>query len=327
MKKNLIAMMLLGVFTFGSNVFAEEQEQEGASDVKTSPVTKISDLPIMPTAYQKEVAKKAAFNKYMEAQEGFSKEQILEIGRTQREKKMAEQQISFSEANSESRTITISPNSAKQEIIRLSYGNNTILQILDSYGNPWTVENISLPSEVFNFHRFDGSRGSIIQLSTTQEYARGNVAFLLAKGQGAKATKIPVVLDLESGGPTYDRRVVLRVEGLGDNAAKATSQEVPLPTGADGKYMAWLDGVVPSTVQKVTSSDPRVEAYRESDGSIVLIMAPASIYLPQKTSGSIELLSSDGTRNLFKLGQKNATVVRYQDLNTGAHKKVILSGF
>lgn len=319
---------------FSALSFADEYATEQSFDINNDsstyvdtslstdvpPTSQLSNLPkIMPESV-KENATKKAFDVAAQQVNGLTPDMIRELRRSYEAKNKAINEVDVMSAIPVSRTITIPLGVSNQkEVIRTAIGYATNISIVDSTGKPWNVENITVGnSQDFKFSRLDDPKGYLFSLTTKKNNIRSNVIFLLSEGKG-KSIKVPIVLDVISGQKEIDDKIVIRVQGIGPNGS---IEQTRLSQGIDSKYISWLDGVVPSHVKKLKSSDKFLKAWRDVDGSIVVI-TKYQVYSPLST---VMLASSDGEVTLYKLSAKSS-VVRARDMLTKEEKSIYITGF
>lgn len=284
------------------------------------PAAQITKLPVVPSNVRSN-ASKTAFNSAVQKTTGLTPDMIKELKRNYEEKDRAINESTGSyEPIAKSRTIPVELGvSSKKEVIRTAANFSTSITVVDSTGKPWNVVNTTVGnSNVFDLMRLDGPEGNLFSLSATKNNSRSNLILVLKEGQG-NGIKVPIVLDLVSGQREVDDKIVIRVQGIGPNGS---IEQVNLTQGIDSKYNAWLDGVLPSNVTKLKSNDKFVKAWKDIDGSIVVI-SKYKIYSPNST---VMLDSSDGDATLYKLSAKSS-VLRGIDPSTKEQKTIRITGF
>ena len=296
------------------------------TNVQAQPKSAPRGLPIVPNsvrdnALSKNEIIKNSFNEALIESQGLTPDMIREAKRISNEKQKAYDYNANEEFNVSSRTLKVSLGISKQkEIIKLAEGYSTSISVVDSSGRPWDVENVEVGNKnKFKIERLDGPNGYLFSLTALGNVGRSNVIFVLKEGLSNKSVKVPIVFDVVTGQRTVDDNLVVRVQAVGPNGSIETAK---LAEGADSKYIAWLDGVLPSGVKKLKSDDANLKAWVDDDGSIVVITR-YEVYSP---TSSVMLGSSDGQAFLYKLTSK-ASIIRVKDRVNQEVGKVRISGF
>ena len=282
------------------------------TNVQAQPKSAPRGLPIVPNSVRDNALSKS---------QGLTPDMIREAKRISNEKQKAYDYNANEEFNVSSRTLKVSLGISKQkEIIKLAEGYSTSISVVDSSGRPWDVENVEVGNKnKFKIERLDGPNGYLFSLTALGNVGRSNVIFVLKEGLSNKSVKVPIVFDVVTGQRTVDDNLVVRVQAVGPNGSIETAK---LAEGADSKYIAWLDGVLPSGVKKLKSDDANLKAWVDDDGSIVVITR-YEVYSP---TSSVMLGSSDGQAFLYKLTSK-ASIIRVKDRVNQEVGKVRISGF
>lgn len=282
------------------------------------PKAPISQLPVVPKNVR-ENAQKTAFEQAAKNKQGLTPDMVREIKKNYQEKNKAINEVDLVSIP-KSRTIPISLGVSEQkEVIRTSVKYATSISLVDSTGKPWNVENTVIGNGTdFTLTRLDGPNGHYFTLTANKEGARSNVIFLLKEGKSSQ-TKVSIVLDVVSGQKQVDDKLVLRVQGIGPNGS---IEQTRLTQAIDAKYNNWLDGVIPASAKPLKSDDKFLKAWREVDGSIVVITK----YIVFSPLSRVSLSSPDGDATLYKLVENNA-VVWGRDPVTNEVKKIKITGF
>lgn len=295
-----------------------QQQQAASLNANAIPSVSISSLPV-PT-YVSDNARKAFSNATSRAM-GLTPEQIRETKQKFIDKKNAlNEDLEAIEVQTHSRTINLPLGvGAKRHVIRAGVGYSTAISVVDSTGRPWDVFNVTAGNGgAFDVMRLDGPEGSLFSIQAKANNVKSNIVFTLHEGKDINR-KVPIVLDLVSGQTDVDDRLVLRIQGIGPNGEVSHAK---LSQGVDSKYNAWLDGIVPTGVTALKTNSRFARAWKDEDGSFVLI-TKYHIYSP---TSNVILSSSDGEAHLFKL-TTNASVVWAKDPATNKDEKIIISGF
>lgn len=290
-------------------------------NTSTPPTAKIGQLPVVPNDVKDNAIRtKTAFNNAMQEKIGLTPEMIKELKRTYLEKNNARDSMEEDSPIPESRTIPISLGVSNQkEIIRTAVGYSTSISVVDSTGKPWDVVNTSVGNQkAYALSRLDGVDGSLFSLTAKVKNARSNLILVLKEGKGNER-KIPISLDLLSGQKEVDDKIVLRIQSVGPNGS---IEQTKLTQAVDIRYIQWLDGVLPSDAKKLKSNDKLLKAWKDSDGSIVVITK----YLVYSPNSNVMLSSSDGEVTLYKLSSKSS-VLRARDPLTKEEKTIRITGF
>lgn len=172
---------------------------------------------------------------------------------------------------------------ATPPVVRLFPNYVTNILFIDEAGQPLDIKKVDIPNKSdFTVTAGDGKDqpSNDVTVSPRQMYATGNIAVHLV------GVKVPIPVMLISGQREVDTRAGIRVAGIG---VQPSDQ---LPTAADARLQAFLDGVPPKDAKALTSSAPSVQVWSEDDHFVVRTGASQTLMSPawlQKKS------SPDGT--------------------------------
>lgn len=181
-------------------------------------------------------------------------------------------------------TLSLDPGT-QPAVIKLAYGNVTTLNILDSSGSPWPIEDVSWAGNFEIVEAGSGDGSHIIRISPQSDFATGNISIRLL------TLKTPVILSLETSRDTVHYRFDAIVPQAGP-LAHAPLIETGVTTAAgDQTITAILQGVVPPAAVKyeISGVDGRTTAYHL--GGKTYVRTPLTLLSPG-WSGSVS--SADG---------------------------------
>lgn len=183
-------------------------------------------------------------------------------------------------------TLSLDPG-AKPASIKVAYGNVTTLNIVDSTGAPWPIQDVSWAG---NFDVMQsGEQGShIIRITPQSEFAMGNMSIRLLTLQ------TPVILSLETSREIVHYRFDAIIPEYGPSANVPLIQSGTLSVKAGGNEIAsFLQGVIPPEAQRlnVEGVDGRTTAYNVKDQTF--LRTPLTLLSP---AWSASVASADGMR-------------------------------
>lgn len=194
-------------------------------------------------------------------------------------------------------TLSIDPGT-KPTAIKVAHGYVTTLNIVDSTGAPWPIEDITWAGnfEVINSNSGDGG-GHFIRISPQSDFAYGNMSIHLLSLQ------TPVIISLETSRDVVHYRFDAIVPEAGP-LAKTPLIEGGISIAAGDVDMAgFLEGIVPQSAQRVSVSgvDGRTSAYNYN--GMTYLRTPLTLLSPAWISSAS---SADGMK-VYALG--NAPVL------------------
>lgn len=185
-------------------------------------------------------------------------------------------------------TISLDPGKPPTTI-RTAVGNVTTLNIVDSTGQPWPIQDISWAG---NFEVLQPEPGShILRITPMAEFAFGNVSMRLLE------LNTPIILTLKTVRDTVQVRVDLQIPELGPKGVAPLIEQPILTTAGSGPLSSILEGVAPPEAEKllVSGVDGRTSAYNYNGTTYV--RTPYTLLSPAWNSS---VKSADGT-NVYAL--------------------------
>ncbi|MCK6419089.1 MAG: DotH/IcmK family type IV secretion protein [Alphaproteobacteria bacterium] len=183
-------------------------------------------------------------------------------------------------------TLSLDPG-AKPAVVKVAYGNVTTLNIVDSTGAPWPIQDVSWAG---NFDVMQsGEQGShIIRITPQSEFAMGNMSIRLLTLQ------TPVILTLETSRESVHYRFDAIIPEYGPSANVPLIESGTVSIKAGGSEIAsFLQGVIPpgATRMSVDGTDGRTTAYTVNDQTY--LRTPLTLLSP---AWSASVASADGMR-------------------------------
>lgn len=170
--------------------------------------------------------------------------------------------------------------------IKVSYGHITTINVLDSTGAQWPIEDIAWAGDFEIIETTAGEISNIIRVTPQSEYAAGNMSIKLL------GLQTPVILVLDTSRDIVHYRFDAVIPDAGP-LAKAPIIEAGVTLAAGDQDMtAILEGVVPTGAERlnVAGCDARTSAY--SYNGMVFLRTPLSMLSPAWESS---VSSADGT--------------------------------
>ena len=180
-------------------------------------------------------------------------------------------------------TISLDPGTAPVEL-KTSVGHVTTLSIVDATGQPWPIQDISWAG---NFEVLQPETGSnMLRITPMADFAFGNVSMRLI------GLNPPVIFTLRTDRKTVQVRADIQIAEMGPNGVAPPIQRQVTTTAGDTKLSTILEGVPPSSANKlkIEGIDGRTTAY-EAEG-ITYVRTPYTLLSPAWDSS---VRSADGT--------------------------------
>ncbi len=182
-------------------------------------------------------------------------------------------------------TLSLDPGT-KPTAIKVAHGYVTTLNVLDSTGAPWPIEDITWAGN-FEVVEFSGESSHFIRISPQSEFAYGNMSIHLTSLQ------TPLIISLETSRDFVHYRFDAIIPEPGP-FAKTSIIESGLSVAAGDVNMAgFLEGVVPQSAKRLSVSgvDGRTSAY--SHNGMTYLRTPLTLLSPAWVSSAS---SADGLR-------------------------------
>lgn len=183
-------------------------------------------------------------------------------------------------------TLSLDPGTRPQ-VVRMAYGHVTTLNVLDTTGAPWPIEDISWAGN-FDVVQSGGANGThIIRITPQSEFAYGNMSMKLL------TLKTPVILMMETNRDLVHYRFDAIIPEFGPFAEAPIIQSGITLTAGNPDMSSVLQGIIPQGAErlKVEGVDTRTSAYRL--GGDLFVRTPFTLLSP---SWSSSVASADGTR-------------------------------
>ena len=181
-------------------------------------------------------------------------------------------------------TLSLEPGT-KPTTIKVSHGYVTTLNILDSTGSPWPIEDITWAGN-FEIIESTGEGAHFLRISPQSEFAYGNMSIHLA------ALQTPIIISLETSRDLVHYRFDAIVPESGPFAKTPIIESGGLSIAAGDVDMAgFLEGVLPqgATRLSVSGVDGRTSAY--SFNGLTYLRTPLTLLSPAWVSSAS---SADG---------------------------------
>lgn len=179
-------------------------------------------------------------------------------------------------------TISLDPGVAPMKI-NTSAGYITTVNILDVTGAPWPIQDVSWAGDYEVIEPEEG--GHILRITPLTKTAYGNMSLRLL------TLKTPVTIQLETNSDTVQYRLDVRVPEYGPFAEAPLIEGTTQRVAGDPNIMSVLDGVAPSSAQKlyVSGVDGRTSAFQMNNTTY--IRTPLTLISP---SWDQSVSSADG---------------------------------
>ena len=183
-------------------------------------------------------------------------------------------------------TIPLDPGT-KPAVVRVAHGHVTTLNILDSSGAPWPIEDISWAGNFEVIQSGATSGTHIIRITPQSEFAYGNMSIKLL------TLKTPVILTMETSRDLVHYRFDAIIPESGPMAEAPLIKSGLTLTAGNEDISSVLQGLSPSGSQRldVSGVDSRTTAYRI--GEETFVRTPLTLLSP---SWSSSVASADGMR-------------------------------
>jgi intracellular multiplication protein IcmK len=182
-------------------------------------------------------------------------------------------------------TVSLDPGAAPA-VVKVAYGTVTTLNILDSTGSPWPIQDISWAG---NFEVVQtGEQGShIVRITPQSEFATGNMSIRLLTLQ------TPVILSMQTDREHVHYRFDAIIPQYGPGAKVPLIENAISIQAGDVGISGILQGRLPEKTQRlnVTGTDGRTSAFALNDQTY--LRTPLTLLSPAWTASAT---SADGMR-------------------------------
>lgn len=187
-------------------------------------------------------------------------------------------------------TLSMDPGTVPKTI-KVAYGYVSTLNIVDSSGSPWPIQNITWAGnfDVIEINAGEEGYSNVLRITPQSEFAYGNMSISLVD------LKTPIIISLETSRDIVHYRFDGIIPERGPFAAQQIIQSAPTVTLAAGDVdlASVLEGVPPQSAVKmdVAGVDRRTSAYRF--GGLTYLRTPLTLLSPGWISSAS---SADGMR-------------------------------
>lgn len=292
MNRMLLPLVVLVGLTMGAVEAAETSSKAAPAVATTTTATTeaagagapgksghktIPDLPPLPA-----VKKKDAYQDVASEAMPLSAEEIKRLRQMAEESEWAAEAIPVPRPVSSSLLVSLAPGMTPP-VIRISPFHVTSVLFLSQSGDPLKIISVDKSQgDTFTTTQPAGT-ANVIHISTTRQYAVGNVQVNL---QGVQT---PVALTLVGGQREVDYRVDLRIRGVVTNQGLRSG--AMLPAENDAVMMSLLDGVSPDDALELKTSSPDVRVWKINKR--VYVRTPHNLLSPAYLNPFVR--SADGT--------------------------------
>ena len=170
--------------------------------------------------------------------------------------------------------------------VKVSYGHISTINILDSTGAPWPIEDIAWAGDFEIIETTAGSIANIIRVTPQSEYAAGNMSIKLV------GLQTPVILVLDTSRDMVHYRFDAVIPEIGPLGKSPIIQGGISITAGDQNLTSILEGVIPPGASRMNVSgvDSRTSAY--SYNGLTILRTPFAMMSPAWESF---VSSADGT--------------------------------
>lgn len=183
-------------------------------------------------------------------------------------------------------TIPLDPGAAPA-VVKVAYGHVTTINILDTTGSPWPIQDITWAGDFEIIEASSGTTSHIIRITPQSEFAFGNMSLRLLK------LETPIVLTLETSRDIVYYRFDAIIPDIGPQGKAPIIQTGVSITAGDKDLTGILEGIAPSGAEKleVTGVDSRTSAYNYN--GMTILRTPHTLLSPAWDSS---VSSADGTK-------------------------------
>lgn len=170
--------------------------------------------------------------------------------------------------------------------VKVSYGHISTINVLDSTGAPWPVEDIAWAGDFEIIETTAGEIANIIRITPQSEFASGNMSLKLI------GLQTPVILVLDTSRDMVHYRFDAVIPDVGPLGKTPIIQAGVSLSAGDQDMTSILEGIIPQGAERlnVAGADSRTSAYRYN--GMTLLRTPFSMLSPAWQSS---VSSADGT--------------------------------
>ena len=170
--------------------------------------------------------------------------------------------------------------------VKVAYGHISTINILDSTGAPWPIEDIAWAGDFEIIETTAGEIANIIRVTPQSEYTAGNMSLKLV------GLQTPIILVLDTSRDIVHYRFDAVIPEVGPLGNSPIIQGGVSITAGDQDMTSILEGVIPPGASRmnVTGVDSRTSAY--SYNGMTILRTPFSMLSPAWESS---VSSADGT--------------------------------
>lgn len=170
--------------------------------------------------------------------------------------------------------------------VKVSYGHITTINILDTTGAPWPVEDIAWAGDFEIIEAQAGEIANIIRVTPQSEYAAGNMSLKLI------GLQTPVIMVLDTSRDMVHYRFDAVIPEIGPYGKTPIISTPASLVAGDKDLTSILEGVIPMGAERlsVAGADSRTTAY--SYNGLTILRTPFSMLSPAWESS---VSSADGT--------------------------------
>jgi len=170
--------------------------------------------------------------------------------------------------------------------VKVSYGHVSTINILDSSGAPWPIEDITWAGDFQVIEAAASSGTNVLRVTPQSEFAFGNMSMKLV------GLQTPVIMVLETSRDIVHYRFDAIIPGNGPNGKAPIIQTGVNLTAGDSDMTSILEGITPAGAQRLNVSgvDSRTSAYRFN--GLTVLRTPFDLLSP---AWEASVSSADGT--------------------------------
>ena len=171
--------------------------------------------------------------------------------------------------------------------VKVAYGNVTTINVLDSSGAPWPIQDITWAGDFEIIEAASGTTSHIIRITPQSEYAFGNMSLRLLD------LETPVVLTLETSRDIVYYRFDAVIPQIGPQGRAPIIEAGVSIRAGDKDLTTILEGIVPAGAERleVKGVDSRTSAYNYN--GMTILRTPFTLLSPAWQSS---VASADGTK-------------------------------
>ncbi|MGB0719022.1 MAG: DotH/IcmK family type IV secretion protein [Bdellovibrionales bacterium] len=171
--------------------------------------------------------------------------------------------------------------------VKVAYGHVTTINIVDTSGAPWPIEDITWAGNFEVIEANSGGASHVVRVSPQSEFAYGNMSMRLL------GLQTPIVLTLESSRDIVHYRFDAIIPDYGPFGKAPIIQTGVNTVAGDKDLTSVLEGIIPPGAERldVNGADSRTSAYNYN--GMTYLRTPLTLLSPGWESS---VSSADGTR-------------------------------